>query len=128
MSLTYTWELTGLKKQSGDGVTDAVVQTYWKCTGTNSTGFSGTFSGATPFDLNGIDPDNFTPYDQLTEAQVLGWVEAAAASYMDHINEQIEKQIAQQIAPETEVNEGDFPWSPPADTAADEPVEEEVSE
>ena len=110
MSLTYTWKLTGLKKQSGDGVTDAVVQTYWTCTGEHSTGFEGTFSGATPFDLNTIDPDNFTPFDQLTEAQVLGWVETAAASYQDHIDEQINKQIALQILPETEVNEGDFPW------------------
>ena len=130
MSLTYTWELTGMKLQSGDGVTNAVVQTYWKCTGWSADlpDFKGTFSGATPFDITTIEPDNFTPYEQLTEAQVLGWIKSATASYMDHINEQIEKQIAQQIAPETEVNEGDFPWSPPADTAADEPVEEEVSE
>lgn len=125
MTMVHTWELTGMKLQSGDGVTNAVVQTYWKCNGHSDQlpEFVGTFSGATPFDLNSIDPDNFTPYDELTEAQVLGWVEAAAASYMDHINEQIEKQIAQQIAPETEVNEGDFPWDPPADTAADEPAE-----
>ena len=97
MSLTYTWELTGLKKQSGDGITDAVVQTYWKCTGTDADGNSGTFSGATPFDLNTIDPDNFTPYESLTEEMVLGWVEAAAASYMDHIDEQINKQITLEI-------------------------------
>lgn len=128
MSLVYTWELTGLKKQSGDGVTDAVVQTYWKCTGKHSTGFSGTFSGATPFNLADIDPDNFTPYESLTEAQVLGWVEAAAASYMDHINEQIEKQIALEMMPQTEVNEGGFPWSPPADEPTDETIVEEASE
>lgn len=128
MSLTYTWELTGLKKQSGDGITDAVVQTYWKCTGTNSTGFSGTFSGATPFDLNTIDPDSFTPYESLTEEMVLGWVEAAAASYMDHIEEQINKQITLEMMPETEVSEGNFPWSPPAEEPAEEPVEEPVAE
>jgi len=128
--MVHTWELTGMKLQSGDGVTNAVVQTYWKCNGHTSDlpDFVGTFSGATPFDIATIDPDNFTPYDELTETQVLGWIEAAAASYMDHINEQIENQIKEQIAPETEVNEGDFPWSPPADTAADELVEEEVSE
>ena len=130
MTMVHTWELTGMKLQSGDGVTNAVVQTYWKCNGHTEDlpDFVGTFSGATPFDIATIDPDNFTPYEDLTEAQVLGWIEAAAASYMDHINEQIEKQIVQQIAPETEVNEGDFPWSPPADTSADEPVVEEASE
>lgn len=114
MSLTYTWELTGLKKQSGDGITDAVVQTYWKCTGTHSTGFSGTFSGATPFDLNTIDPDNFTPYEDLTEAQVLGWIEGvvnADPSYKAHIDEQIEAQIKLEMLPKTDVEEGSFPWS-----------------
>lgn len=128
MSLTYTWELTGMKLQSDGEVQNAVVQTYWKCTGKHSTGFSGTFSGATPFSLADIDPNNFTPYDQLTEAQVLGWVEAAAASYMDHINEQIEKQIALEMMPETDVNEGNFPWDPPAPEPADETIEETVSE
>ena len=116
MSLVHTWELTGMKLQSDGKVTNAVVQTYWKCHGHSADlpDFTGTFSGATPFDLNTIDPNNFTPYEDLTEAQVLGWIEAAAASYMDHIDEQIAKQIELQIAPETDVNEGNFPWDPPA--------------
>ena len=111
MSLAYTWELTGLKKQSGDKMTDAVVQTYWKCTGTDADGNSGTFNGATPFDLNTIDSDNFTPYEDLTEKMVLEWVKEAAASYKDHIEEQIIKQITLEMMPQTEVSEGDFPWS-----------------
>ena len=113
MSLTYTWALTALKKQSDAQVTDAVVQTYWTKTGTDADGDSGTFSGATPFDLTTIDPDNFTPYDQLTEAQVLGWIQdtvAANSSYSEHIDEQIAGQIALIKQPETEVDEGSFPW------------------
>ena len=100
-----------MKLQSDGEVQNAVVQTYWKCTGTDEDGNSGTFSGATPFDLNTIDPDSFTPYEDLTEAQVLGWIEAAAASYMDHIDEQIAKQIQQQIAPMSEVSDTAFPWN-----------------
>lgn len=128
MSLTYTWELTGMKLQSDGEVQNAVVQTYWKCTGTDADGDSGTFSGATPFGLADIDPNNFTPYEDLTEAQVLGWIEAAAASYMDHINEQIEKQIALVKMPETDVNEGNFPWDPPVPEPADETIVETPSE
>ena len=120
MSLTYTWELTGLKKQSTDATPNVVVQTYWKCTGTHSTGFSGTFSGATPFDLNAIDPDNFTAYESLTEEMVLGWVKEAAASYMDHIEEQITKQITLEMMPKTEVSEGGFPWSQPEEEVAND--------
>lgn len=133
MALTYTWEITSMKLQSDALVTNAVVQTYWKCTGTDADGYSGTFSGATPFDLATIDPDNFTPYDQLTQAQVLGWIEAAASTYMDHIDAQIEKQIALEKMPETDVNEGNFPWDPPAPEPTPTPVsnpapEENVSE
>lgn len=120
MSLVLSYELTGMKLQSDAEVTNAVVQTYWKCHGYSPDlpDYTGTFSGATPFDLNTIDPSSFTPYEELTEAQVLGWIEGVVdgdAGYKTHIEEQIEKQIKQKIAPETEVNEGHFPWSPPAD-------------
>ena len=125
MALTYTWAITSMKLQSDPEVTNAVVQTYWTCTGTDEDGDSGTFSGATPFPLATIDPADFTPYDQLTEAQVLGWIEAAAATYMDHIDAQIAKQIALVKMPQTDVSEGDFPWDPPAPTPT---PEETVSE
>ena len=54
MSMTYTWEITSLKTQSqtnilGDTLENAVVQTYWKKTGTDADGNTGSFSGATPF-------------------------------------------------------------------------------
>jgi hypothetical protein len=124
---TYTWTLKSLKKQSSDTVTDAVVQTYWECTGTDADGDSGTFSGATPFNLATIDPDSFTAYDQLTQAQVLGWIQDtvnADQGYKEHIDGQIANQIALVKQPETEVDDGSFPWDPPAE----EPVEEAVSE
>ena len=127
MSLTYTWSLTGLKKQSDDQVTDAVVQTYWECTGTDADGNSGKFSGATPFNLATIDPDNFTAYASLTENQVLGWIQDIVnndESYKAHIDGQIQKQIDLEKSPITEVESGAFPWSPPSD----EPVEEAASE
>lgn len=113
--MEYTWELTGMKLQSDGEVQNAVVQTYWKCNGHTADlpDFVGTFNGATPFSLADIDPNNFTPYEDLTEAQVLGWIEAvvnADPSYKAHIDEQIEKDIKSQIAPETDVEEGGFPW------------------
>jgi hypothetical protein len=115
MALVLNYELTGMKLRSDAEVTNAVVQTYWKCHGhsADQPDFTGTFSGATPFDLNTIDPDTFTPYDQLTEAQVLEWIEAVVndnPSYKEHIEEQITAQIAAQVAPETDVDEGQFPW------------------
>ena len=122
MALTYEWKLTGLKKTSGNDLSDVIVQTYWTLTGTDGDGNSGTFSGATPFDLNSVDPANFTAYDSLTEATVLNWIKAVVVgSYKDHVDEQIQKQIDGKKNPVVEVNNGQFPWSPPSANTANTP-------
>lgn len=119
MSLTYDWKLTGLKKTSGNDLSDVIVQTYWKLTGTDGDGNEGTFSGATPFDLSKVDPNNFVSYESLTESTILGWIQAVVVgSYKDHVDEQIQKQIDAKKNPVVEVNDGDFPWSPPKSNTA----------
>ena len=111
-NLNYEWKLTGLKKTSGNNLSDVVVQTYWTLTGTDSDGDSGTFSGATPFDLNKVDPASFTSYESLTEGIILSWVQdVVVGSYKDHVDQQIQKQIDAKKTPVVEVKEGDFPWS-----------------
>lgn len=117
MGLTYEWKLTGLKKQNGENITEAVVGTQWKLTGTDEDGDFGTFSGATPFKISEISTGSFTEYSSLTEEQVLGWVKnhvsgGAATNYMEHINGQIQKEIAGKKWTKIEVNESDLPWSP----------------
>jgi len=117
MGLTYEWKLTGLKKQNGENITEAVVGTQWKLTGTDEDGDFGTFSGATPFKISEINTGSFTEYSSLTEEQVLGWVKnhvsgGSATNYMEHINGQIQKEIAGKKWTKLEVNEADLPWSP----------------
>lgn len=118
MALSYTWKLTGLKKTSGNNLSDVIVQTYWKVTGADEDGDSGEFSGATPFNLSEVDPNNFTAYENLTEEIILGWIQAVVVdSYKDHVDEQIQKQIDLAKNPVVEVSNGSFPWDPPAPTA-----------
>ena len=89
MSITYTWEVTGLKNRA-DGT---VVQTYWKKTGTDADGNVGVFEGATPFERD-EDDSNFVPFADLTEATVLGWIHAVVVEdYEEHVNEQIRLAI-----------------------------------
>jgi hypothetical protein len=121
MSLTYTWSIKSLKKQDDPSteLNDIIVQTYWECTGTDENGNSGTFNGATPFEPDQVDAANFTAYESLTEAQVLGWIQAvvnANPGYKDHIDQQIQKQIDAIIKPITEVTDGALPWAPPSET------------
>lgn len=111
MNLTYTWTLKSLKKIDAEGFEGIIVGSTWECRGTDEDGFSGVFNGATPFNLNDVDPDNFTPYEELTQSQVLGWIQGVVVgTYKDHIDQQIMKQIVVQKNPIVEVTDGTFPW------------------
>lgn len=113
MALTLAWEVTGLKTQdqtNADGVTltDAVVQTYWKVTGTDDDGNEGSFSGATPFTAQNTPEGSFTAFSSLTETAVLGWIKAVVVGgYMDHVQAQIQKQIDAAT-----IQEPAMPWAP----------------
>lgn len=111
--LTYTWQLKSLKKADVGDLSGVIVQTHWTCTGTDADGDEGTFHGATPFDPAEVDPNNFTTYEDLTEAQVLGWIQGVVVgTYKDHVDGQIMKQINATKTPIEEVSDGAFPWSP----------------
>lgn len=115
MSMTYTWEITSLKTQNqtnadGDALENAVVQTYWKCIGTDENGATGSFSGATPFTAENTPADSFVAFADLTEETVLGWIQAVVTGgYEEHITNQIRQQIAESSI--QEVAEADLPWS-----------------
>jgi hypothetical protein len=123
--MEYTWKLTKLKKVSSSVLEGAVVQTYWELTGTDQDGNTGIFSGATPFELDTIDPDNFTPYEQLTEQQVLGWIQAVVVgSYKEHVEDQIAKQIQEKKLAIVEEDQKSFPWSENEEETTLEPEDE----
>lgn len=105
--ITYTWKITGLKTRTEEGQPGFVFQTYWTKTGVDEEGRSGTFTGATP--LIPSTEGNFTPFEQLTEEQVLTWIkEVVVGDYERHVNEQIQKQIDTQKNP---VEEPKLPWA-----------------
>ena len=123
MGYTYEWKLTGLKKQNSENVNDAVIGTHWKLIGTDEDGNEGTFTGATPFSISTINTSSFTPYSELTEAQVLSWIKNhvsgsnLSTNYMEHINGVIEKEINSKKWVKVEVSETDLPWSPTSGSA-----------
>lgn len=119
MTFTYTWKIKSLKKQDDPSaeLEDIIIQTYWECTGTDSANNSGTFHGATPFEPDKVDPDNFTAYENLTEAEVIDWIRDVVTrdiGYKLHIDQQIQKQIDAIARPTTEVTADTLPWAEPA--------------
>lgn len=118
-SITYTWNVTGVKTRTEVGQEGFVFQTYWTKTGVDESGNEGVFVGATP-----LKPDTdagFTPFEQLTEELVLGWIQAAVAAqpgYEAHINGQIQKQIDAKSNPALEPS---LPWVPVSEVVQTEP-------
>ena len=108
MAIAYTWEITSLKTKTEGSNADAVVQTYWKKIGTDSVSSeTGEFSGATP--LSSANVESFTSFADLTEANVLAWIQAVVVDgYEEHVNAQIQKQIDGKVTP---VTESDLPWA-----------------
>lgn len=108
MAITYTWEITSLKTKT-DGVNEnAVVQTYWRKTGTDEHGHTGTFEGATPFSAANVPPEEFIPFEQLTEETVLNWIKSVVVGdYEQHVNRRIQAKID-----EHHVSQPGLPWAP----------------
>jgi hypothetical protein len=73
MADIYTWNIAQLERKLSDG---AVYTAYWTVNATREiTGednLTADSYGSIGFDEP--DPNNFTPYADLTEGQVVGWV------------------------------------------------------
>ena len=94
--LSATLSDTEIAARQAEG--PVVVRVYWRVTAQDGT-FTGNVSGQQEFTYN--PQTNFTPYDQLTEAQVLGWVYGAMGeqrkAYEDMVMQQIEQKKAEPI-------------------------------
>ena len=125
MAITYTWKITAMKKApSLDGLSDVITHVNFEYKGVDENGNEGVFNGACP--LPGPDKDNFIELSKATEADVIKM--AQENHPVDHMNEVIEKQIADKITPKNETV--DLPWLPNEGPAAavDGKVEDEAEE
>jgi hypothetical protein len=113
--LTYEWKLTGLRKVDSGGLDGIVIGTNWKLTGIDTNGFSGSFTGATPFKVENLNTSSFTPFTELDENTILTWVKDVvfdSSTYWEHINTQILKSVRDTKSPVVILTETDLPWAP----------------
>lgn len=115
--ITLSWIIERLLVRKIEGsLTDVVITADWRCNGTDGT-YSGTCYGSASFaPPSGSD---FTPFDKLTQDQVLSWCfangvdqKAIEANVTQQINDQINPPV---IAPP-------LPWLPPVVVAPVESV------
>jgi hypothetical protein len=107
--ITINWIIERLLVKPTEGsLTDVVITADWRCNGTDGT-YSGTCYGSASF---APPTGSFTPYEDLTQDQVLGWCFANGvdqAAIEANVTAQIENQINPPIiAPP-------LPWLPPVE-------------
>lgn len=75
MAITCNWTVNNMQRKDSDG---GVFLVYWSCTAASdgTPSYTAVEAGKLRCEPDPTSPD-FTPYDQLTEAQVLGWVYAS---------------------------------------------------
>ena len=94
-----TWKIVSLERKSADGF---VTTAHWTCSDVD-----GEFSGST-YGSIGFDGELVTPYEQLTEEMVIGWVKAAMGEETVAAHEAaVAAQIAEAKEPKVAVG---TPW------------------
>lgn len=106
MTTQITWTISQLDcYPQADGHTDVVTTAHWQCTGTD-----GTFTGQVYSTCSFPPPEgpDWTPYDQLTQDQVLGWCWENGVD-KDATEAAVQTQIDNQINPP--VISPPLPWA-----------------
>jgi len=105
--MTINWIIERLLVKPTEGsLTDVVITADWRCNGSQES-FSGTCYGSCSF---APPTDSFTPYEDLTEQQVLGWCYANGVN-QTAIEANVSAQINDQINPP--IIAPPLPWLPP---------------
>ena len=87
-----------------EGQTDVVVNALWEITGVDGE-YTANIGGSTQFTLT--QGGTFTPYADLTEAQVIGWIpESQITSAQQCVQGQIDSMIAPPVSPSAQT----LPW------------------
>jgi hypothetical protein len=119
--MTFTIKITGLRTQTINGIENAVKQVEWTMIGTE-----GTQSFELPQTTLVPDPqsDGFIPLANLTEAQVIAWIEThdeRIPAIQAHIQTVLDREVAKAALTSTPM-----PWAPVVETPAETPAPQEA--
>jgi hypothetical protein len=85
-----------------------VVNVLWTLTGVDGQ-YTASIGGNSQFT---VQEGTFTPYDQLTQAQVIGWVQAAlGADGVANFEANVQGQINSMITPPVSPQKTPLPWA-----------------
>ena len=97
--MTIVWNISAMNcYPQAEGETDVVFTVHWQCNGTQEQDGK-TYNGSVYSTCSVPTPSgSFTPYAQLTQSQVLGWIWANGVD-QTATEAAVEQQIQSQINP-----------------------------
>ena len=117
MPLNYQWSITSMScYPQYEGQTDVVFSASWNCYANEvveGKTVSGTQMGGCMFAVSSLE--DFTPYEDLTQDQVLGWCYEAHPNMKETAETNIQNQINNQINPP--IVYPPLPWATPTPSA-----------
>lgn len=111
MAVTYTYKINAVRVSDQDGLQDVVKEVDFTITGGDGLA---TFSHPVTYKLEAPDAGSFTAFTELSESQIVGWVESHP-----HIGS-MKQHIAQVVAIEAaklSLHQKPLPWAPPTPAA-----------
>lgn len=107
MATTYTWTVDNMYTvQTPDP--DYVVIVNWTLAGDDGT-YQADIGGSNQFDSN--QEADFVPYDELTETQVIGWVQTdLGPDGVSGMEANVQGQINSMITPPVSPENTPLPW------------------
>jgi hypothetical protein len=94
-NITYTWAIAQLDcASSEDGLQNVVKTIHWRYQGTDGTHTVESYGSV---GVGPLDPDDFTPYPDLTQERVIIWLESSLD--VDALQAGLAAQIAALITP-----------------------------
>ena len=107
---TWTWTINSMQQWPSGTNAGYVVDVMWTLTGTDGT-YTASIGGYTQYPVADAQ-SGFTPYAQLTQDTVIGWVQASLgetgiSNTQANVQGQINSMITPPVSPTTEP----LPWS-----------------
>ena len=105
--MEYSWDIQTLKRDLSGNV---VINVRWDCTATYNSASVHEDGGV---DIPYLDPtaSGFIPYNDLTQAEVWGWLNAQTGSFVSSsIQEQLSSSVNLKLNPPAPTTAEGLPW------------------
>lgn len=110
--ITYSYRVDSLRTETAVPLADAIIEVEWSILGVNEAGLTGQQPRKTSFSLAEVDPENFVPFAELTEEQVIQWcLDKMPPDQLAMSQTQIAQQISDKEIATQRLLPSAFPWN-----------------